>query len=321
MAPVPGSGVCGCARCALSCAGRKATSSSTPQGKSAKPGRLRAANGPGERRDCSGIPISVSIAARGCSRGLCTTQSIVAPCGWSWCDKAKGANPGICSPMNPSRRRSKPGTSPSPTFGACKSRKVSGFRKPNSRSNPSDFRTGSRGAKCCCWSLWPMDFCSGCSLHRCGLPVPSCCFIGARLADWRLWRAKVPVYRLRWALASALANASPTLFGRASLSSALSHHLARLLFTLVDHSLAPVRMFVLKLCSGSCYILLSPTHLPPRQEDRKGSLLFRSLHNSDCYLFHLFHLFHLYRKKWHQDFLGQHLENNRHKKWLPATSI
>jgi hypothetical protein len=35
---------------------------------------------------------------------------------------------------------------------------------------------------------------------------------------------------------------------------------------------------------------LSPTHLLTRQEDRKGSLIFRFLHNSDCYLFHLFHL-------------------------------
>ncbi len=51
---------------------------------------------------------------------------------------------------------------------------------------------------------------------------------------------------------SALANVSPTLFGLAPLSSALSHHLASLLFTLVDHSLAPVRMFVLKVCSVSC---------------------------------------------------------------------
>src|SRR6266849_8766483 len=51
---------------------------------------------------------------------------------------------------------------------------------------------------------------------------------------------------------SALASPSPTLGGLASLSSALSHHLARLLFPRVDSPLAPVRIFVLNLCSGSC---------------------------------------------------------------------
>ncbi len=59
-------------------------------------------------------------------------------------------------------------------------------------------------------------------------------------ADWRKCPAKVPISRLRWALASALANASSTLLGLAPLSPALSHHLTRLLFPLVDHSLAPV---------------------------------------------------------------------------------
>ncbi len=83
MATVPGSGGSRGTRYALSCDGRKATSSSTPRGKSAKPGRLRAANGPGERRDCSGTPISVSIAARVCWPCRYNTQSIVAHCGWS----------------------------------------------------------------------------------------------------------------------------------------------------------------------------------------------------------------------------------------------
>jgi hypothetical protein len=71
-------------------------------------------------------------------------------------------------------------------------------------------------------------------------------------ADWRLWTAKVPLSRLRWALASALANASPTLFVLAPLSPTLPHYLASLLLTVVDHPLAPVRTFVLKVCSGSC---------------------------------------------------------------------
>src|SRR5438105_13938248 len=50
---------------------------------------------------------------------------------------------------------------------------------------------------------------------------------------------------------SAVANPPPMLGGLAPLSSALSHYLARLLFTLVDHPLAPLRIFVLKLCSES----------------------------------------------------------------------
>src|SRR5256712_9980675 len=57
---------------------------------------------------------------------------------------------------------------------------------------------------------------------------------------------------------SALASPSSTRGGLAPLSSALSHHLARLFLTLVDHPLAPLRIFVLKLCSGSCYADLRP---------------------------------------------------------------
>src|ERR1700681_933265 len=52
---------------------------------------------------------------------------------------------------------------------------------------------------------------------------------------------------------SALASPSSTRGGLAPLSSALSHHLARLFFTLVDYPLAPLRIFVLNLCSGSCF--------------------------------------------------------------------
>ena len=50
---------------------------------------------------------------------------------------------------------------------------------------------------------------------------------------------------------SALANPSPTVFWVATLSPALPHYLAGLLLTVVDHPLASVRIFVLKLCSGS----------------------------------------------------------------------
>src|SRR5947209_8114605 len=53
---------------------------------------------------------------------------------------------------------------------------------------------------------------------------------------------------------SAVASPSSTLGGLAPLSSALSHYLARLFFTLVDLPLAPLRIFVLKLCSGSCFM-------------------------------------------------------------------
>src|SRR5437660_5343855 len=92
---------------------RKATSSLMLVGTSVKPGRSRGANALGERHGCSGIRIAGSIAARGCSRGLCDTQNITASCGWWWCARARGVSLGICSPMSLSRRASKPGTSSS----------------------------------------------------------------------------------------------------------------------------------------------------------------------------------------------------------------
>jgi hypothetical protein len=70
-------------------------------------------------------------------------------------------------------------------------------------------------------------------------------------ADWRLWTAKVPLYRLRWAERPALARSSSPALGVAALPSSLSHYLACLFLTLVDHSLASARIFVLKLCFGS----------------------------------------------------------------------
>ena len=50
---------------------------------------------------------------------------------------------------------------------------------------------------------------------------------------------------------SALASPSPALGGLASLSAANSSDVARLFSTLVDDSLAPMWISVLKLCSGS----------------------------------------------------------------------
>src|SRR5712691_1702926 len=72
---------------------------------------------------------------------------------------------------------------------------------------------------------------------------------------------------------SPLANASPTLVGLAPLSSALSHYLARLLFTLVDHPLAPLRIFVLKLCSGSCCEPRSGEEHEPRDVPAASSVV------------------------------------------------
>src|SRR5438876_4933531 len=51
---------------------------------------------------------------------------------------------------------------------------------------------------------------------------------------------------------SALAHPSSPVFWLPALSSALPCHLAHLFFTLVDHSLASMRIFVLKLCFVSC---------------------------------------------------------------------
>jgi len=50
----------------------------------------------------------------------------------------------------------------------------------------------------------------------------------------------------------ALATPCSLLFGRPPLSTTLSHDLAGLFCSLLDDPLAPVRFFVLKLCSGSC---------------------------------------------------------------------
>jgi hypothetical protein len=100
MGTVPGSAASRFVDCALWCGGKKATSSSMPQARNARPGKSPVASGPGERHGCSGIRISVSIAARVYSPCRSHTGSIVARYGWSWCDKAKDANRGICSPMN-----------------------------------------------------------------------------------------------------------------------------------------------------------------------------------------------------------------------------
>src|SRR5436309_15890744 len=84
--------------------------------------------------------------------------------------------------------------------------------------------------------------------------------------SWEVAASSVPTRRLAPveghsaplspALGSQLALASPssTPGGLAALSSALSHHLASLFLTHVDHPLAPLWIFVLTLCSGSCWI-------------------------------------------------------------------
>ena len=87
--PVPAA-LCGAAS-------RKATSSSTLGGKSAKPGRGPAANSPLARRNGSGTRLSTSLAAPACWPCLCDIPSLRASCGWWRCDKAKGATPGICA--------------------------------------------------------------------------------------------------------------------------------------------------------------------------------------------------------------------------------
>jgi hypothetical protein len=56
--------------------------------------RSPAANAPGARPGCCGIPISASIAAPVCSPCRSPTPTTSANFGWSWCDRAKGANPG-----------------------------------------------------------------------------------------------------------------------------------------------------------------------------------------------------------------------------------
>src|SRR5712691_8578716 len=94
------------------------------------------------------------------------------------------------------------------------------------------------------------------SAHLVGCPTVAC--------SWEVAAALVPTRRLApvegqsaplspaLGPQSAVASPSSTRGGLAPLSSPLSHYLARLLFTLVDHPLASLRIFVLKLCSGSC---------------------------------------------------------------------
>src|SRR6266702_2907806 len=95
-----------------------------------------------------------------------------------------------------------------------------------------------------------MDFCSPGFRPRCGLHVAPALVPTRRLAPVEGQNAPLsPALGSQ----SALASPSSTLGRLAPLSSALSHHLARLFLTLVDHPLAPVWIFVLKLCSGSCF--------------------------------------------------------------------
>ncbi len=159
------------------------------------------ANAPGERRPRgSGTRIVGSIAARGCWPCPFVILSMRGPCGWWSCAKAKDANPGICSPMSRWRPRSKPGTWPSPMSRVGKLRNSSVFRKPNCSSSPYVCVTGSRAASCSCSSHWPTAFSSGCCPLACCWPVLACWFDFEPRADWRQWNAKLPLYRLRWAL-------------------------------------------------------------------------------------------------------------------------
>ena len=75
---------------------KKAISCWMPRDRNARPGKSLGANGPGERRDCSGTRLAACIAAHGCSPCRCTTRNMLASYGWWWCDKAKDVNPGIC---------------------------------------------------------------------------------------------------------------------------------------------------------------------------------------------------------------------------------
>jgi hypothetical protein len=70
-------------------------------------------------------------------------------------------------------------------------------------------------------------------------------------ADWRQWRAKRPLYRLRWASGAALALPSSLVCFLPTLSPTLSHHLVGLFIPLVDDPLASDWISVLTLCFGS----------------------------------------------------------------------
>jgi hypothetical protein len=94
-------------------------------------------------------------------------------CGTRGARGARAASRGICSPMNPSKQKSRPGTSPSRLFLAGKLKSNSVFRKPNCSSNPCVSRVGNLAANGSCSSPWPLDFCWRCSLLHCFCPARS----------------------------------------------------------------------------------------------------------------------------------------------------
>ena len=263
LGTVPGSAASHFIGCALSCVGKKATNCWMPRGRSAKPGKSPVANGPGERRGSCGTRIAASIAAHASSPCPCLTRSIVVRYGWWWCDKAKDANRGICSPMNRWRRPSKPGTSPFPTFALENRGKLplSENRTPDRIPAAPRLGAASQTVVVSYPGLWLSALLAR-SLPVAGpLPALRGLVSPSRLALVDGQSSLVPP---AVGTESALANPSPPFFGLPPLSPALSHYLAGLLFSLVDHPLAPVRFFVLKLCSGSC-------HLPSDRARKPGS--------------------------------------------------
>jgi hypothetical protein len=102
-----------------------------------------------------------------------------------------------------------------------------------------------------------MDFSCPCLFPPFAWLVPGFWLLGARLADWRLWEVKAPIYRLRWASSAALAHSSTFLCPLSALPFPLPRDLADLLDPLVDDPLASIRLSVLKLCSGSCWYHLN----------------------------------------------------------------
>lgn len=179
---------------------RKATNSSMPRGRSAKPGRLRVANGLGEKPDCCGTRTSASIAAPACSLCRFATLSMTASCGWWWCDKARGANRGICSPMNPSRRQSKPGRWPVPNVRRWKIEESFRFQKTELQIESLRLQDWESRRKMLLLVTLAYRFLL--SLLVCSLSLARSHLLAqwCQRADWRLWTAKVPLYRLRWAL-------------------------------------------------------------------------------------------------------------------------
>src|SRR5258708_34031261 len=200
-APVPGSRGSPASACALWCAGRKATSCSTTPGASAKPGRSPGASAPGERRpNCCGIHIFASIAAPACSPCPCVIPSIKDACGWWSCERRKGREPWYLLTNEPVETEEQAWEIAFSYVSRWTIEEQFRFQQTELLIESLRLRDWEPRRKLLLlvtlaysFLLWMLAPCLLLARSRLLLHW------GPR-ADWRQWTAKLPIYRLRWAL-------------------------------------------------------------------------------------------------------------------------